>query len=287
MMLNSQPRVANLTSSDPARATDIALRGVRITSRLAGLSERTTVEQTFANLGDRPLEPIYTFPLPDGAAVCGFQITTNDRVLTGVVEPVDAAQAIYEASVARGDGAFLLEHERDDVFTVRVGALTPGQVATLRIDYVRELTVVERCLRFEMPTTLAPRYASSDGMDPLDAQLEADAVNPPKAHAVPYGLTCEVDIDLGRTVSVTSPTHAIRREELGDTRCAVTLTAPTAPDRALVLEIELAGEDQPCASVELGPDGTHWSSAVARSSSAIASGLYASDPRTRHSHRSR
>jgi len=259
VLLNARPRFADLSCSEPARANDIALRGIRITSRLAGLSERTTVEQTFANRGDRPLEPIYTFPLPDGAAVCGFQIVTNDRVLTGVVEPVDAAQAIYDASVERGDGAYLLEHERDDVFTVRLGALKPGQVATLRIDYVRELTVVDRRVRFELPTTLAPRYASGDGMEALDALLEADAVNPPKAHAVPYGLTCAVDIDLGRAVTVTSPTHAIRRDALSDTRCCVTLAAVgTAPDRAVVLDIALAGEDQPRAAVEKGPDGAHY-----------------------------
>lgn len=251
--------VIDLITLDPARLGDIALRGLRITTHLAGLAERTTVEQTFANRGEVALEPIYTFPLPDGAAVCGFQVITGDRVLTGVVDEAEAIQERYEDAVSRGDGAYLLERERDDVFTVRVGALKPGQVATLRIDYVRELTVTDRHVRFELPTTLAPRYASRDGMDPLDALMEADAVNPPKAHAVPYGLTFECHVDLGRAATVSSPTHTLDCRDEGAHRRLVTLAGgSTAPDRSIVLDIELAGEDHPEARVERGPDGAHY-----------------------------
>ncbi|MBK8977740.1 MAG: VWA domain-containing protein [Planctomycetes bacterium] len=249
----------DIRTLDPARTADIALRGLRVSTRLAGLAERTTVEQTFANRGAAPLEPIYTFPLPDGAAVCGFEVITGDRVLTGIVDESTAIQERYEEAVDRGDGAYLLEHERDDVFTVRAGALKPGQVATLRIEYVRELTVVDRHLRFELPTTLAPRYASGAGMDPLDALLEADAVNPPKSHAVPYGLSFEAELDLGRAATVSSPTHAIRCEQQDGLRYRVALRdAAIAPDRSIVLDVALAGEDRPQARAEHGPDGARY-----------------------------
>jgi hypothetical protein len=42
----------------------VALRGVRLRSRLAALSQQTTIEQTFLNLEDRTIEALYTFPLP-------------------------------------------------------------------------------------------------------------------------------------------------------------------------------------------------------------------------------
>jgi len=77
----------------------IALRGVRVRSRLTGMSQRTTLEQTFVNLESKPIEALYTFPLPEGAAVCGFQIITGDRVLTG---EVDVASLESQVSAANG-----------------------------------------------------------------------------------------------------------------------------------------------------------------------------------------
>src|SRR3954452_15652067 len=103
----------------PATPADrVALRGVRLRSRLSGMSQRTTVEQTFVNLEGRAIEAVYTFPLPESAAICGFEVITADRVLTGNVEEADRAIEQYEDAVSEGHGAFLMEQDRPDVFTV-------------------------------------------------------------------------------------------------------------------------------------------------------------------------
>jgi hypothetical protein len=47
------------------------------------------VEQTFVNLEPVAIEAIYTFPLPDDAAVCAFEVVTGDRVLTGVIDEIE------------------------------------------------------------------------------------------------------------------------------------------------------------------------------------------------------
>src|SRR5678816_4343529 len=85
----------------------VALRGVRYHSRVTALSHRTVVEQTFVNREDRAIEAVYTFPLPDGAAVCGFEIITGDRVLTGKVEETDDAVAQYDDALRQGHGAYM------------------------------------------------------------------------------------------------------------------------------------------------------------------------------------
>ena len=166
----------------------VALRGVRVHARLAGMSQRTTVEQTFVNLEPRAIEAVYTFPLPEGAAVCAFEVITGDRVLSGVVEESDKAIEQYDDAIADGDGAFLMEQERPDVFTVRVGNLKPRQAATIRLTYVCALDRVDREIRIAFPTTVAPRYVTATATDPLDAQIDGDALNPPHVLTVPYGL---------------------------------------------------------------------------------------------------
>src|SRR6476620_8835571 len=150
----------------------IALRGVRLRSRLSGMSQRTTVEQTFVNLEDRAIEAVYTFPLPESAAVCGFEVVTADRVLTGRVEEAEQAIEHYERAIDDGDGAFMMEQDRPDVFTVRVGNLKPRQAATIRLTYVCPLEKSDRSIRVAFPTTVAPRYATATATDPIEAMLD-------------------------------------------------------------------------------------------------------------------
>src|SRR5262245_61192140 len=165
----------------------------------------------FVNLEPRAIEAVYTFPLPEGAAVCGFEVITGDHVLTGAVEENEKAIEQYDKAIDHGHGAFIVEADRPDVFTARVGNLKPRQSATIRLTYVAPLEHVDKQIRVNFPTTVAPRFASNTGMDPLEGMIDADALNPPKAWQVPYGLSMEVDVDLGKKVNtITSPTHEIR-----------------------------------------------------------------------------
>src|SRR4051794_3243779 len=87
-------------------ADRISLRGVHLRARLAGMSQRTTIEQTFFNLEHQAIEAVYTFPLPEGAAVCGFEVITGDRVLTGTVDEAERAIERYETAIDAGHGAY-------------------------------------------------------------------------------------------------------------------------------------------------------------------------------------
>ncbi len=242
--------------------TQIALRGVRVRAHLTGMSQKTIVEQTFINRENRAIEAVYTFPLPEDAAVCGFEVITGDRVLTGTIEENDRAIEKYDEAISQGHGAYMLEADRPDVFTAHAGNLKPGQVATIRLTYVAPLARVDKQIRVTFPTTVAPRYAGTAGMDPMEGMIDAHALNPPKALHVPYGLTLEVDVDLGRKIrQITSPTHTISVSENQNQDSTASYhrvqleRAVTAMDRDIVLCIELAREHAPCAQVSRGIDG--------------------------------
>jgi len=79
---------------------------------------------------------IYTFPLDEGAAVCGFESRGGRRALR---RPGDGARRGVQAVRRRleaGHGGFLLDEERADVFTASLGNLKPGSVVELSITYV-------------------------------------------------------------------------------------------------------------------------------------------------------
>ena len=229
----------------------VALRGVRLRARVAGMSLKATLEQTFVNLEDRAIEAVYTFPLPEGAAVCGFEIVFFDKVFTGVVEETDRAIRKYDDAITDGDGAYLLEQHRPDVFCVRVGNLKPRQAVTVRLSYVRDVQVVDRSIWLSFPTTVAPRYATASGVDPIDAAIDADALNPAHVLDVPYGLSMEVEIDLDKVVTgVSSPSHAIEARRGAKQTWMVNFAGgggAAEMDRDVVLNLALAKEQEPFA----------------------------------------
>lgn len=256
---SSRDRTLSLLTADPNAR--IALRGIAVRSRLTPLGHQTTVEQTFLNGEDKPIEALYTFPLPDRAAVCGLEILTGERVLTGTIKEVEKAVEKHEQAMSEGHASFLLEQHRPDVFTISVGSLKPHQAVTIRLTYVCEVEMMDRTMRVAFPTTIAPRYGTATGVkDRQQAAMDADALNPPHVLNVPYGLTFEMDLELGRPVAgITSPSHAVSVADLGEGRRRVSLAGGmTEANRDIVLEVRLKEEPKPSALVAVGPDGATY-----------------------------
>ena len=89
----------------------VPLLGVSITGDILGAGARVNIRQRYKNNEDQPIEAIYKFPLPEGAAVCGFRIHLDGRVIKGQVEEREKAFKIYDEALGRGDGGYLLEAE--------------------------------------------------------------------------------------------------------------------------------------------------------------------------------
>lgn len=235
----------------------VALRGIRVWSRLTSMGQRTIVEQTFINLEPEAIEVTYAFPLPERAAVCGFEVITGERVLTGQIEELEKASELYEEAIGRGDAAYNLREHRPDVFSIDVGNLKPQQMALVRLTYVSELEVVDGSIRLVYPTVVAPRYATATATDPIEALRDAHALNPPHLLSVPYGLSLDVEVSLGRPIrSLASPSHRIVVENRQNHEYRVTLAGGLSEtDREIVLNFDLGEEQEPRAEAVRGSDG--------------------------------
>ena len=236
----------------------LILRGIRVRSLLAAMGQKTTVEQTYFNPGKKAVEAQYTFPLPHGAAVCGVEVFTKNRVLTAQIEEQDTARQVYDQAIEKGHGAVRMDQNRPDVFTMNVGNIPSQETVTIRITYISELVTTDGSLRVEYPTVVAPRYVSTTGWDdPQQALRDGETLNPPHMLEVPYGLSLEVEVDLGREVSrIQSPTHQLRHEALDHHRHHLALSEGlTATNKAIVIELELAQEIQPQAELAKHDDG--------------------------------
>ena len=136
----------------------IPLQGIRLEACLTGLGSEVTVTQRYTNLEAVDVEAVYVFPLEEGAAVCGFTARVGDRLICGRVEEREKAFEVYDDAMAAGHGAFLLDQERPNIFTVSVGNLRPQQTIEIAITYVTLLTFEGAAVRLLIPTTVSPRY---------------------------------------------------------------------------------------------------------------------------------
>src|SRR5262245_10255866 len=135
-----------------ANHAEIPLEGVRIDARLAGLCSEVKVTQRYTNKESVDVEAVYVFPLEEGSAVCGFEAKVGDRVIRGRVEEREKAFEIYDDAMAAGNGAFLLDQERPNVFTASVGNLRPKETVEITITYVALLTYEGPSVRLMIPT---------------------------------------------------------------------------------------------------------------------------------------
>jgi len=190
-------------------AASIPLTGVKVTGDIFGRSARVKLQQTFTNRESKPVEAVYKFPLPEGAAICSFEARIDSRLITGAIEEREKAFEHYDEALAQGDGAYLLDEERPNIFTLSVGNLNPGASVLIEIEYVTLLEMEGPKVRFYLPTTISPRYIPAD--QPEEDGMPEDAkLHPPYADEVPYGLTLLLNVhNPGHLKRIESPTHPV------------------------------------------------------------------------------
>ncbi len=220
--------------SDP-----IPLLGVKVEGDILGRGAKVKLFQRFRNQENKAVEAVYKFPLPEGAAICGFRADIDGKKIQGQVEERDRAFEIYDDALARGDGGYLLDEERPNIFTLSVGNLNPNSEVMVEIEYVTFLDMEGPQVRFFLPTTISPRYIP-DGMDENDGIPESGKLHPPYSESVPYGLSVSLNIHKGGPLkSIDSPSHPIKVDHIKGDPVNITFSAQSVRmDRDFILNME-------------------------------------------------
>jgi Ca-activated chloride channel family protein len=170
-------RPAGLVSVD---GRTYPLRSVRLEGRAEGGVAATKLIQEYSNPYEEPLEVLYTLPLPASGAVIAYAIRLGDRIIRGEVRRREEAQAEYRRALFEGRTAALLEQDRADTFTQRLGCLTPGATAAIEIDVLQPLAFLPAdktgTARWEyrFPTVVGVRYEGTPGRVPDAGKLDVD-----------------------------------------------------------------------------------------------------------------
>jgi Ca-activated chloride channel family protein len=202
----------------------LPLAGVTIAARVADRVAQVTMEQKFHNPFAEALEAVYLFPLSGGAAISRFELQVGKRTIKGIVQERGEARRTYQKAIEDGKRAALLEQERDDVFTVQVGNLPPGEEVTIRIVYSERLPFFEDgTTQIRLPLVVAPRYIPGQPLprDPVgdgtefdtDQVPDASRLTPPrlvKGFDPKVALSIAVEIADGMLADLACSQHAIK-----------------------------------------------------------------------------
>ncbi len=234
----------------------VPLLGVDVAVTMTDLAVRTVLTQRFRNLEGEPIEAVYSFPLPEDSAVCGFEAELGGRLVKGRIEDREKAFEDYDKALAEGHSALLLDQSRPDIFVVSVGRLMPGEEATVRISHVSRAESHDRGLRLRIPTTVSPRYVPPEQLrtgDPADL----DAILPPTVLGrVPYGLTMKVELSApGPVRRIACPSHPVEVSVKGRRATVALAGRDIQLDSDFVLEIELEKPSAPAVTVCRDGDG--------------------------------
>lgn len=229
---------------------ELPLKAVECRFHVTGNVASVDLDQIYHQDAGEPLDFIYTFPLPAGAAVYRCEVSINGRIIRAIVETEESARAMFLAHRARGQRAVLVEMERKNLFTLTLGNLQPEDLIVVRFAWFQVLERAGDGLRLRVPTCPGVRYipgrpllraSSGTGVAPdTDRVPDASRISPPRIDALHpdaayfsvNGSLSAGDIESG---SLTSPSHCVCvREE--PTALKVELASRgSVPDRDFVL----------------------------------------------------
>lgn len=210
----------------------IALRGVDVSVRIAGLLAETTLTQTYRNDSDDNLELTYTFPLPVDNVLLSFTVQLGERRYQGEVISRQKAEVANESAIASGNAAFRLQDIGDGLYNATLGNVLAGESVAITLTYAQVLNWNGRSIRYRLPTTLAPRYGDPTDMQPWQrplTRIEAE---------YPLSLVVRIDGPLAKS-AIACPSHKVSFKPEEDS-LRITLASGASLDRDFILEVESA-----------------------------------------------
>ncbi|XP_061081985.1 protein mono-ADP-ribosyltransferase PARP4 [Conger conger] len=230
----------------------LPLQAVHVKCKLMDLLTQVIIFQSYTNLSMVPIEAKYVFPLDESAAVCGFEAFINGKHIVGQVKEKEQARREYRQAIEKGHGAYLMDQDAPDVFTISVGNLPPGATVLIKVTYVTELVVRAGALLFSLPGSVAPWQQSKALDQTTQASVEKVCVTEVQEDRV---FTLDMSIQMPYEIlQLSSVTHRIKSKKTACMAVVSMLPGQTLGPGGFQLSCTLSQVHLPRMWVENHPD---------------------------------
>jgi hypothetical protein len=120
-------------------ASPMQVREMSVAASVRGLHATIETTLVFHNPNPRLLEGDLVFPLPDGAAVCGYALDIHGVLVEGVVVKKEKARVAFETETRRRVDPGLVEHVKGNLYRTRIYPLPANGTRTIRLTYTTPL----------------------------------------------------------------------------------------------------------------------------------------------------
>ena len=224
-------------------AGECPLKHTEVKAQVSGFISRVTVTQEFENNFTEKIEAVYTFPLPEAAAVDDLTMLIGERVIKGKIMRREEAKAAYAAAKEVGKVASLLDQEQPNIFAQQVANIMPGQSIRIVISYVETLKYENGSYEWSFPMVVGPRYI------PARVEQDDNSQTSPQTSAAAsvragHDISLEIDLDAGMPiVAVNSDTHETEVQQINEKHSVVRLKDnATIPNKDFLLTYRVAGD---------------------------------------------
>ncbi|XP_070770875.1 protein mono-ADP-ribosyltransferase PARP4 [Enoplosus armatus] len=231
----------------------LPLQAVHVKCKLMDLLSQVIIFQKYTNLSSVPIEAKYVFPLDDSAAVCGFEAFINGKHVVGQVKEKEKARKEYKQAIEKGHGAYLMDQDAPDVFTISVGNLPPGATVLIKVTFVSELIVRDGSILFSLPGSVAPWQESAALNQTTQVTVEKVCVTDEAASTREFSLDMSVEMPY-EISSLKCTTHEVKIKRTDCKAVVSVLPGEVMGPEGFQLSVTLSEVHLPRMWVEKHPD---------------------------------
>ncbi|XP_048050208.1 protein mono-ADP-ribosyltransferase PARP4-like isoform X2 [Megalobrama amblycephala] len=229
----------------------LPLQAVNVRCKLMDLLCQVIIFQTYTNKSAVPIEAKYVFPLEETAAVCGFEAFINGKHVIGKVKEKEQARKEYKQAIEKGHGAYLMDQDAPDVFTISVGNLPPGATVLIKVTFITELVVRSGSIVFSLAGSVAPWQQSAALNQTTQATVEKIGVTELQSEGE---FSLSMSIEMPYEIINLSSSHRIKTKMTDCKAVISTLPGQTLGSEGLQVSFSLSNIHMPRMWVENHPD---------------------------------
>ncbi|GAB4540745.1 MAG: hypothetical protein Tsb0020_53900 [Haliangiales bacterium] len=233
-----EPTEGRLVTRRGEELVEVPLAHTRVRIHVAGHLAEAELTQVFQNPYDEPIEAVYLFPLPTGAAVQSLEMKIGERTITGAIHRRVKAERIYQRARSQGRAATLLTQERPNLFTQSVANIAPGARVEVTMQYAHALSYERGGYELVFPMVAGPRYLPGGARD---ESIQPAVLGPGRRPA--HDIDLAVELDAGVPIEkLQSPSHDIKWVGVGAHASARIAPSDTIPNKDFILRYQVAGD---------------------------------------------
>jgi len=150
-LCNTAVHAAGLMTPTGLNLPQLAIREHHVNVVIEDGYAITSIEQVFSNPNNTDLEAIYSFPVPEKAAVGEFTYWIDGQAVTGEVLEKEQAAEIYESEKQAGRETALTEQDSYRTFDVSVYPVRAGADVRIKLTYIQAAHVDSSIGRYVYP----------------------------------------------------------------------------------------------------------------------------------------